>query len=57
MANRIPLRTQKEITMDYLLSTRFTVKDREVIAKLLKQQYKEGFLNGMKFVNEKNPPN
>jgi len=42
------LRTQKEIIMNYLTSTRFTVRDKHLIAKLLKQQYREGFINGMR---------
>jgi hypothetical protein len=45
------IRTQKEIIMNYLNSTRFTVLDKALIAKLLKQQYKEGFINGMKLRN------
>ena len=45
---KIPLRTQKEIIMNYLNSTRFTVRDKQLIAKLLKEQYKEGFINGMR---------
>jgi len=40
-------RTIKEI-MTYLFSTRFTFSDRKLIAKLLQQQYKEGFINGQK---------
>jgi len=45
---KIPLRTQKEIIMNYLNSTRFTVRDKQLIAKLLKEQYREGFINGMR---------
>jgi len=48
---KLPVRTQKEITMNYLLSTKFTRADKALIAKLLKQQYKEGFINGMKLRN------
>ena len=45
---KIPLRTQKEIIMNYLNSTRFAVRDKQLIAKLLKEQYREGFINGMR---------
>jgi hypothetical protein len=45
------IRTQKEIIINYLNSTKFTVLDKALIAKLLKQQYKEGFINGMKLRN------
>jgi len=45
---KIPLRTQKEIITNYLNSTRFTERDKQLIAKLLKEQYREGFINGMR---------
>lgn len=38
---------QKDFIIDHLIS-KFTLEDRILIAKLLKQQYREGFLNGMK---------
>lgn len=49
---KVAVRTQKEIMLEYLTSTRFTMRDRHLIAKLLKQQYKEGFINGMKTCKE-----
>ena len=35
---------------EHLLSPNFTFSDRKMVAKLMQQQYKEGFLNGMKII-------
>lgn len=48
------LRKEKKLQKDFLdkflrehlLSPNFTPSDRTMVAKLMKQQYKEGFLNG-----------
>lgn len=37
---------------EHLLLPNFTHSDRVMVAKLMKQQYKEGFLNGMKLTNQ-----
>ena len=41
-------RELKNIQLEYLLTARFTARDKSIIADLLLAAYKDGFINGCK---------
>lgn len=45
---------QKDFMVSHFLTHKFTHEDRLLIAKMLKQEYKEGFINGSKLKHENN---
>jgi hypothetical protein len=42
---------QKDLILNHLIA-KFSKEDRLLIAKLMQQEYREGFLNGMKINNQ-----
>jgi hypothetical protein len=47
-------KNQKDLILNHFLTHRFTHQDRLLIAKLMKQEYKEGFTNCYKMLKNNN---